>query len=45
MGIKADFDYRLRPQPSALDAQSPTVLDYIHRADSNADISLRCQPF
>jgi hypothetical protein len=37
-GLKPDFDYRLRPQTSARDPQSPTVLDYIHRADGNTDI-------
>jgi hypothetical protein len=37
-GIKPDFDYSLRSQSSAPGAQSPTVLDYIHRADGNVDI-------
>jgi hypothetical protein len=37
-GVQPDFDYTLRPQPSAHDSQPSTVLDYIHRAAGDADI-------
>jgi hypothetical protein len=37
-GLKQDFVYSLRPQPSAHDVQPSTVLDYIHRAAGDADI-------
>ena len=36
--IKPDFDFSLRSPFSTPGAQSPTLLDYIHRADGNTDI-------
>ena len=37
-GLKPDFDYSLRPQPSTRDAQPSALLDYIHRASDDADL-------
>jgi hypothetical protein len=43
-GLKPDFDYRPRSNPTAHDPQPPAILDYIHRATEDTDIYFIASP-